>query len=285
MYKNIYLKSILIIVLFTIVNGCNGNKMKGEKVYFDNIENVTDSAWKQLAETTIYFGHQSVGDNIIDGIGDIIKNRQIELNIKEIKNVSNADKGIFAHSKVGKNHDPYSKMKEFKNIVENGIGNTADIAFFKFCFVDINQHTDVEKLFNEYVDMMTALKSKYKKTTFLHVTVPLIKRQEKTFLSKIKGFIKEIIGKSKESFFDDKNNIARNKFNKLFITQYEGKEPIFDLAKIESTYPDGTREQFVMDGKTYYALVPDYTEDAGHLYGAGREKVSEQLLLTLVNLE
>lgn len=59
---------------------------------------------------------------------------------------------------------------------------------------------------------------------------------------------------------------------------------IFDLAKIESTYSDGSRETFTAQGQTYYSLIPDYTDDGGHLNEAGRKKVSEQLLLFLSNL-
>jgi len=45
----------------------------------------------------------------------------------------------------------------------------------------------------------------------------------------------------------------------------EQKEPLFDLAAIESTAPDGTRASFMKDGKTYYQMVSDYTHDGGHL--------------------
>jgi hypothetical protein len=59
---------------------------------------------------------------------------------------------------------------------------------------------------------------------------------------------------------------------------------IIDIAKIESTYPDGTRCSFSIDGKTYYSMAPEYTSDGGHLYEIGRKKVAEQLLIFLANL-
>ncbi len=70
----------------------------------------------------------------------------------------------------------------------------------------------------------------------------------------------------------------------MLIKQYEGKEPIFDIAKIESTFPDGTRSSFTKDGKTYYSMVPEYTYDGGHLNETGRKKVAEQLLILLAQL-
>ena len=49
----------------------------------------------------------------------------------------NAETGIFAHSKIGKNREPASKLSEFIEIVEKGAGTGADILFMKFCYVDI----------------------------------------------------------------------------------------------------------------------------------------------------
>ncbi|MBW2608023.1 MAG: hypothetical protein JRD05_10355 [Deltaproteobacteria bacterium] len=66
--------------------------------------------------------------------------------------------------------------------------------------------------------------------------------------------------------------------------EYDGKEPVFDIAKIESTFPNGTRCSFTKDGKTYYSMVPEYTYDSGHLNETGRKKVAEQLLILLAQL-
>jgi len=64
----------------------------------------------------------------------------------------------------------------------------------------------------------------------------------------------------------------------------DGVVNIFDLAKIESTFPDGRRASFTKDGKTYYSMVPDYTYDGGHLNELGRKIAAEQLLFLLANL-
>ena len=80
------------------------------------------------------------------------------------------------------------------------------------------------------------------------------------------------------------DNIKRGQFNDMLRKQYDGKEPVFDLAKIESTLPDGRRVTFTKDGMTYYSMVPDYTYDSGHLNELGRKIAAEQLLLPLANL-
>ena len=65
--------------------------------------------------------------------------------------------------------------------------------------------------------------------------------------------------------------------------QYDGKEPLFDLAKIESTLTDGMRLSYKKDGKSIFALIPDYTHDGGHLNEYGRKIVAEQLLIYLAS--
>ena len=63
-----------------------------------------------------------------------------------------------------------------------------------------------------------------------------------------------------------------------------GKEPLFDLAMVESTYEDGSRYTFSANGHTYYALVPEYTKDGGHLNELGQKVAAEQLLIFLAGL-
>ena len=62
---------------------------------------------------------------------------------------------------------------------------------------------------------------------------------------------------------------------------YGGKEPIFDLAQIESTYPDGTRATFDWQGQTYERMIPEYGSDGRHLNESGRQRVAENLIMFL----
>jgi len=273
-------KLFLTVIISILLIGCNGGKMEEKQVPYSSIKDTPSSAWEKLAQKKIYFGHQSVGNNIFEGIRDVMKeNPQIKLNIIETNNSSDFKKPLFAHSKVGKNHDPISKINAFSTLMKKEIGNISNIAFFKFCFVDVDAGTDVQTLFADYKSTMTKLIKEYPKTTFLHFTVPLLRKEKTSFKSKIKA----LLGK-KDSFFANENNIVRNNFNQLLINEYEGKSPVFDLAKIESTYPDGTSESFTADGKTYYSLVPEYTEDGGHLNQTGRKIAAEQLLILLSSL-
>ena len=77
------------------------------------------------------------------------------------------------------------------------------------------------------------LKEAYPETIFIHVTMPLTSIQTGP-----KAWVKKIIGRQIRGIDD---NIKRNQFNDMLRKEGEGKAPIFDLAKIESTLPDGTR--------------------------------------------
>ncbi|BBO88548.1 hypothetical protein DSCOOX_17280 [Desulfosarcina ovata subsp. ovata] len=48
------------------------------------------------------------------------------------------------------------------------------------------------------------------------------------------------------------DNRKRTEYNELLIKEFQGKDPILDIAKIESTFHNGTRESFEVDGNTYY---------------------------------
>jgi hypothetical protein len=270
--------SIIILGLFLIFQiSCSGGEMSKETIKFPSIKDVSVSKWEKLAQKKIYFGHQSVGHNIIEGIRDLIKEySDISLNIVETSNQANFELGIFAHSKVGKNMDPISKIYEFKTFMNNGLGGKADKAFFKFCYIDINPKTHVEHLFAEYKNTMLQLKLNYPKTKFIHVTIPL-----KIVQTGPRAWIKKLMGRPIGGY---KDNIKRNQFNDLLRTAYREKEPIFDLALVESTYSDGSRQKFQFKGNSYHALIPEYSYDGRHLNQKGRKIVAEQLLIYMANL-
>ena len=252
--------------------------MSEETATLSSLENVPESAWKKLSEKRIFFGHQSVGFNIINGIKEIIKeNPMIKLNLVKTGDFKDFSTPLFAHDMVGKNTDPKSKIDAFARFMEKGIGNKADMAFFKFCYVDANAGTDVKKIFKEYKNRLFRLKKNYPETKFIHVTMPLISVQTGP-----RAWIKKLIGKPIRGIED---NIKRNHFNSFLKNEYLDKDPLFDLAKIESTFPDGIRSFFTRDGVTYYTLVQDYTHDGGHLNEKGRKTVAEQLLIFLAKVD
>ena len=276
--KSIYML-INSILLITVTIACTGDGIGQEQVTYKSLKDVSDAAWKKLNKKKIYFGHQSVGYNILEGVQDIIKVfPQIKLNIVDTTNIEVFKAaGVFAHSEIGQNTNPESKIDDFRKLLGTGIGGKADAAALKLCFVDITSNTDAQMLFDDYKNAVIELKKAYPDLIIIHFTEPLTRRQ-----TGWKATIKKIIGRSIGGVAD---NMKRNEYNELLVKEFQGKDPILDIAKIESTHLDGTRSSFKVKGKTYYSLAPEFTNDGGHLNELGRKQVAEQLLLLLVNLD
>lgn len=220
-----------------------------------------------LAGKKIFFGHQSVGYNIMSGMTAIQKNHHTQLRVVEGKDATIFDRSVFAHAPVGTNFDPGAKIDHFGRIMRQGPGNLADIAFFKFCYVDIISSTDVDALFRTYARMMDHLAITYPRTRFLHVTVPL-----QTQSRGIGGFLKQLMHKE--------HNVKRNAYNRLLKAAYDPAD-VFDLAAFESTKPDGSREEQKGAGTGIWCLAPEYTEDGGHLNERGSEFIALRFLAWL----
>ncbi len=272
--RNSLLTLLGFVFLFVLSSSaCEGGNMSHGTVSLAPIKSIPESAWQKLAEKKIYFGHQSVGYNIIDGLEQIKKETpQIKLDIVEIKDASKLSKPAFTHSEIGDNEDTHSKAQGFSEYMAKGIGSSADIAFFKFCYVDITRHSDVDKIFAEYKKTMESLSKKYPHSTFIHSTVPLTESE-----TMVRSMVKAVLGK-------EDNNIKRNQYNEMLRKEYGGKEPVFDIAQAESTHPDGTRSTFTKSGTTYYSMAPEYTDDGGHLNEQGQRAVAQELLLLLAKL-
>jgi hypothetical protein len=75
--------------------------------------------------------------------------------------------------------------------------------------------------------------------------------------------------------------VRRDEYNRLLRATYAGREPVFDLARVESTAPDGTRVTVTWNGITAPALSPAYTDDGGHLNARGRLAAAREFLTVL----
>jgi hypothetical protein len=244
------------------------------------ISDVPRHYWAMLAEKKIFFGHQSVGFNIVDGLKDVMKEHDyITLNIVETNNPDDFDQPVFGHAKVGKNLDPVSKINAFRDIMDNGVGNKADIAFFKFCYVDVMRDSEPKQIFNQYTGAMNELSRRYSQTTFLHVTVPVCsvsRSAEKV----AKSLIKRLIGKP--GVLED--NVKRWEYNALLNDAYGKQQEFFDLALTETVSLNGFRAYLKKGDQKVFIMFPQYTTDGGHLNEEGRRIVAEQLLIVLAEL-
>lgn len=272
---------LALLLMLSLLISCSGNKggQMSQKHELPAMSTVADSSWAKVSQMRIFFGHQSVGENIVAGLQDIIPQHDaIQLPIVVSREPADYNQPVFGHTKVGENGNTSSKCEDFERVLQAGVGDSVDVAFLKFCYVDIRQNTDIEQMFDQYKQTYDRLKSQFPNMVFVHLTVPLRTVQPYNW----KAPIKRLLGKPLWGYDD---NIQRHRFNEMIRQTYAGKEPVFDIAFFESIRPDGTQETFEQDGQTYPTLVPAYTYDDGHLNEAGRKVIAEQLLILLANLE
>jgi hypothetical protein len=212
----------------------------------------------------IVFGHRSVGANIMEGIEQINKEiPELGLIITDKEGMPGKDTSIFYHYRNGENSLPFGKVDSFYSTLSKNHQNV-NVAFFKFCYVDITHRTDIKKLFAYYKEKMASLEKSYPEIYQIHFTVPL-----NTKPKGLKGLIKSILKRD--------NNQKREDFNSMIRKEYP-EHNVFDLAKIESAYDSDSYEKSINGTR---ALRPDLTSDGGHLNEKGKEYIGALLLLKI----
>lgn len=203
----------------------------------------------------IFFGHQSVGDNLINGLRALTAGHPSALPIVEL-GASLPPGGGLLHGQVGANFDPASKCTHVEALVDGPLAGALDVALFKFCYVDIDERTDTAALAAAYCRTLESLAARHPGLVVMAVTAP-VRQVERGF----GVWIRERLGRVNRT---KTANLARARFNAAVRTRWAGR-PLFDLAAAESTTPDGRREMFRMDGQAVESLHGAYTTDGGHL--------------------
>ena len=152
--KSIYIFLVLLLVLIILL-------LRQNNVSKNMIPEISNNI-NLIGQKNIYFGHRSVGENIISGVNKIIskEGRKVFV-IKELTSNSKIDENYFFHSNIGRNGDPKSKFKEFTDIVNNLANKNLEIAMMKLCFVDITKKTNINEVFQSNVAMIDSLQNKY----------------------------------------------------------------------------------------------------------------------------
>lgn len=220
----------------------------------------------------VFFGHQSVGFNLVEGLQSLAAAQGVPLRVVRTDTGAGIAPSTFAHGVVAENGDPRKKLRSFEAILTGGA--PPEVALVKFCYVDFEAGTDVAALFAEYQATLARLKAKYPRTTFVYVTAPLT-----TIQSGPRAIAKRLLGRPPGSVLE---NVRRDAFNSLMRSAARDG-PLFDLARVESTAPDGTEHTFTWNGKRVPALVPSYTDDGGHLNAEGKTRAARELVSVLAS--
>jgi len=197
-----------------------------------------------LARRRLFWGHQSVGDNLIDGAGSL------GYGWNGVWGGSDYDGTTWGHGYVEDNGDPWRKIRSFGSFVRDaGIGARVDAAGFKFCWIDFEPDTDVEALLDAYDAALADLAGDYPALRFLHVTTPLTSD-------------------------DAARNAVRWRYGRSLIDAHAGTGVVLDLAAIEST--DSNGQACTLGGVR--RLCDEWRDDEGHLNAAGRSHAAKAFL-------
>ena len=257
---------------FVSLTACSG----GESVQPRSMDDALKTDFDRVSSARVYFGHQSVGANIMDGLADLQGQLgQPTIRVGELGSLDvSGDHGVLLHTKVGENERPVSKCEDFRRILDQQLAGLVDVALFKFCYIDFSDTTDVDAIFQTYARTMDELKQRHPDIVFIHVTAPLRSVDRGPGI-----WAREMLGRPNRTKLA---NVSRNEFNRRLKERYPA-DPIYDLAAVMSTYPDGRRESFKMDGNTYDSLVPAYTDDGGHLNAVGRTHAAAEFVRSIAN--
>lgn len=234
------------------------------------MNDATQKTLERASKSRVFFTHQSVGSNTLEGLGALLQASGIRWPVVAAGEDAVPDGPALIHATPGQNGDPKSKMDGFAVMLATLKGTRPELAFMKLCYVDVTYETDIDAVFSHYEKAVAKLKAAYPDIVFGHVTVPLATR-----LGGIKARLKRSVGVSVK---EDLSNARRTAYNRR-LREVFATDPLLDLERVESTRPDGSREQDTLDGATVYALAPEYASDPwGHLNGPGSQLAARELV-------
>lgn len=233
---------------------------------------VTRADLEQVARTRVFFGHQSVGFNILSGIPAVFAAHGVAApTVHHGRAVPDPapSGGFLLDAPIGANTDPLAKIRDFDALIRGGLGRQVDVAVMKLCYIDIVPGTDVDAVFAAYRDTLAALEKDFPGVRFVAATVPLTTRPSPP------ARLKQAV--TGNDAYGARANAARERLNELIRRQYAGAH-LFDLAAVESTAPDGTRVSGRSGGRPYFALHGGYAADSGHLNDDGSRRAASAWL-------
>ncbi|WP_448258207.1 hypothetical protein [Microbacterium aurum] len=220
------------------------------------------------AGARVFFGHQSVGANVISGIGALAATGH-GWSVVESSVAPSGDDGALIHAYVGLNGDPQSKLDAFAEVIDGGMGASVDAALLKFCYVDVTAATDVPALLDAYTQTLAQLQARHPDVTFLYATVPLTAARD------LKATVKSWLGRDEGMGPED--NIARQQFNSALRDRFGGTGLLFDIAAVEAGIDQGVAPS-AQGGNGYYVLHDSFAADPGHLNDAGARAAASEFV-------
>jgi hypothetical protein len=231
------------------------------------------SRWSIVASRTIYFGHQGVGNGVVAGVEGVASEHALPLRVVQTRDPATITGPAFVHFLAGQSRDFASKNAAVLRLLESPTRARKPVLMLKYCYGDIKSAADTTTMFEAYRDTVDTIQFEHPDVTVLHATIPLV-----TVESALESGTRQFFGR--QTMRD--GAIARHRYNELVRFEFTDTEPIFDLAKVEATQPDGTLAGFSAGGRLIETLATENTDDGTHL-NARCQKAAAQALLDLLS--
>jgi hypothetical protein len=218
-----------------------------------------------IAKKRVVFGHQSVGRDLLNAVGELARQHSVPIRIVETRTPESSE-GIY-HFRVGKNRDPHGKIADFLRTFEQIGAHQPDVALMKLCYVDFNRATNAASLGREYIDAIRMLAVKYRRTRFIAVTYPLTIVEAGP-----KAVLKKLVRRHPAGYLE---NAARQEFNDYLRKEVE-PEQLFDIAAIEANA--ARTKPLIVNGGPVQTLPAHLTYDGGHLTQEGNRLMASSFI-------
>lgn len=212
----------------------------------------------RLGALRIFFGHQSVGGNLMDGLADLARDgggEQMPLAVTRTLRVDSAGRGVLSHEWVGENGAPATKLAAVGQAL-SGSARGANVAMVKFCYSDFQADTDPDALFAAYQAQVATWRTQFPDVRFVHVTAPTVRPE---------GMATRLLRTVRGRFTMRARAAKVARYNDRLREAYRGREPVIDLAAYEA-------------GPDVPFLNPAFTDDGEHLNELGRRTVARRFL-------
>lgn len=222
----------------------------------------TDEQVAAAARTKVFFAHQSVGRDVLRVLPEFYAARDVpQPEVVQSTEPLDLPGGYLEQVDIGVNGDPLGKIADFERYVRAGIGDTAQVAVLKFCFLDITADHDVDAVLQSYTATLEALARDYPDLAVVAATVPVT--QERGLEWRAKALI------GRDDGLGPEHNIVRERFNSTLRERYAGPGELLDLGAVMSTTDDGVRHRRTHDGEVWFGLEARWARDPAHLNDAG----------------
>lgn len=227
------------------------------------------SRWSVIAERTVYFGHQSVGSAVVEGVEGLAHERALPLRVVQTRDPAAVTGPAFVHFLAGQNRDYASKNAAVLRLLESRTRARKPVVVLKYCYVDLYSPGDASTMFEAYRETVDTIQFEHPDVTVVHATIPLT-----TVESALKSGARQFFGHQTRR----EAAVARHRYNELVRAEFKDTESIFDVAKVEATQPDGTLAGFTVGGCVIETLAPHNTDDGAHLNARCKRAAAEALL-------